>query len=203
VFDHAPHRRAAPKQATAAFDVARSERLPNGSGRHATDPIERDRSDALDLEARGAAGTLEQGQVAPGTVTEVEVLAHDDRGRREVTDQIVHERGGIFERSLLVEPDHVQDVDPELLDSLGALAKVREQTQAGLWPHDRRRMPIERDHDRGGAERGGGGHRALDDHLVADVDAVEHPGAQDSAPGGRRDRAALVDDLHAAEATRR
>src|ERR671911_642086 len=69
--------------------------------------------DALDLDPRGPARRLEQRQVAPAAVAEVEVLADHDRLGGEVAHELVDEDGGVFERPRLVEARDEDHVDAE------------------------------------------------------------------------------------------
>jgi len=107
-----------------------------------------------------------------------------------VLHELVRGRGG----TLLVELDHVDDVDAELFEQLELAGQTGEQLRRGLRANDERRMLVEGDHGRGHAAFGGASLHLADHGLVADVDTVERAGGEN----GRLDRfgVGVMDDLH-------
>ena len=92
---------------------------------------------------------------------------------------------------------HDGGVDAGRGEQLEALLGVGEQLRCRLGAHDRRRVAVEREHDRTGAESASAIARTCVDHrLVAEVDAVVGADRDDGALAGPRRRVELGDHLH-------
>jgi len=106
----------------------------------------------------------QQRRVAPGPVSEAEVLPHRDMGGAETAEQhFVDERLGALRGEGLVERDDHELADTEAGHKLGLGLQAGEQPGLGLRPGDGQRVRFE------------GEHRVVArDHLtVAEVDTVE------------------------------
>ena len=159
--------------------------------------VDVDQLDTDHLETGGRAHRLEQRDIAPALVTEVEVLPHHhDLGIEAVDQHLRDEVLGRLLRSDFVEVDHVRVVDAGALEQFELLLEIGEQRRRGLRPHHRGRMAIEGDHRGTQTLCLGQLPHARDHRLVAAMDPVIGADRDDRAVGRRRARRGVANDLH-------
>ena len=99
-------------------------------------------------------------------------------------------------RLRLVEVHDDRGVDAGRGEQLEALLGRRQQLRRRLRAHDRRRVAVEREHDRPGALALGEAPDVGDDGLVAEVHAVVGADRDHGALAGPRRLIEIGDDLH-------
>jgi len=166
--------------------------------------LEDDLFDARGGEAAFLAHPREQGQVAALAASKREMLAQVRLRRAEtLAEKATHEVLRLGQGEVPREGDDEEGLDAEGLDRFLFLPEGLDLPGGVVRAQDRERVRIERDRDRGPANRLRAGRDGLEDPAVPQVNTVEIADRDDSPAREIRGSQGIADDAHAREATPR
>lgn len=158
-------------------EIASADRIADARAADAF-AVEHDGSDRLEFEAKFRGFFLEKREVASSIFTKAPVFAHGD-GANGSGGEFLNELGGVHVGEFLIKVKWDQKFHAKCCDQSRLVVKSFQEGRGSfIGSDDSDGMWVESQQTRHSALASSGLDRAVDDGLVADVDAIENPECQ-------------------------